>query len=359
MSLSIRWAKFTIGSSTRSAVYRMLSNFIRNRVELYKALEEMIVVYSKNGRRPGDPKAVMLRDWLRKVRAGLPFSEAIDGWVPASDQMHIQAGEGGSKGDGLSKALDSAVALNDARKAMQKAVMGSVGYPAILLGIIAYVLHLMASEIIPAFAAQVPISRWTGSAASFAQVSNVIRDWWVLILIGVGAFGFSIGYSLPRWKGTLRVLFDRLPPWSIYRIVNGCAFLVSLAALIEAGRPLNQALEDLAGHASPWMKKRIEAILEKVETGDVNIGMAMEATGFEFPDPNIIDQLRIYGNVGDLATSITTVAREWIETGVDRVKTQASVLNTAALFFVFSVVVWIVKSIQELVAISQAAARGF
>ncbi len=67
-------------------------------------------------------------------------------------------------------------------------------------------------------------------------------------------------FTLPYWTGKIRSKFDLIPPWSIYRSVIGCGFLLSLSSLITAGIPTPEAIRIISRNASPWQEESVEFI---------------------------------------------------------------------------------------------------
>jgi Type II secretory pathway, component PulF len=145
---------------------------------------------------------------------------------------------------------------------------------------------------------------------------------------------------MPRFTGPVRVTLDKLPPWSIYRIVNGAGFLLSMGALVAAGVQSARALEKLRKNASPWLKERLDATLKHVYSGS-NVGRAMQRAGYSFPDEEIIEDLCAYADLPAFTEMLETLGKEWMSESVELISAQARVLNTIALMAMAGVVAWI------------------
>ncbi|MDR5671210.1 type II secretion system F family protein, partial [Burkholderia cenocepacia] len=93
--------------------------------------------------------------------------------------------------------------------------------------------------------------------------------------------------------GNVRAWLDRYPPYSIYRLITGCGFLVALSSLQAAGFTVERSLARLAADATPWLRQRIDDMLFGVKSG-LNVGEAMKNAGYRFPSEEIVDDLCVY-----------------------------------------------------------------
>src|SRR3546814_14079269 len=110
------------------------------------------------------------------------------------------------------------------------------------------------------------ISGWS-SVVGFSE-----WDWWLhvifVILLLAGVF-----YSLPRWNGwpfspRLRVWLDNIPPWSIYRYLNGTVFVMAMASLTAADSPEHGLYEMKQNATGRWLRSRIDRIHKYLSGGD-------------------------------------------------------------------------------------------
>lgn len=71
-----------------------------------------------------------------------------------------------------------------------------------------------------------------------------------------------ISWSLKNWKS--RSLADNIMPWSIYKDIQGAAFLLNMAALLKAKMTTLNSLNVLQDFASPWLSTRLDSIIYRV-----------------------------------------------------------------------------------------------
>jgi hypothetical protein len=63
----------------------------------------------------------------------------------------------------------------------------------------------------------------------------------------------------------------------------------------------------------------------------LNVGEAMRNAGYHFPSREIVEDLCVYAQYKGFGDALTTLADEWVETGVERVSVQMRVLNGVAI----------------------------
>ena len=79
-----------------------------------------------------------------------------------------------------------------------------------------------------------------------------------------------------------RLLLDRLPPWSLYKLRMASAFLFAIVETARTGGEIKTStLQAMADAANPYMRDRLNRIAEGLVSG--NIGQASIAAGQDFP----------------------------------------------------------------------------
>jgi type II secretory pathway component PulF len=172
------------------------------------------------------------------------------------------------------------------------------------------------------------------AAAAFIQV------WlhWILLAVLLLAVAFFL--ALPRWNGSARVVLDRYAPFSIYRVMQGSSWLIALSALVQAGMRIETAIEQLGRNASAWARARCEAALKGLRAGR-NLGDSLERSGYEFPDREIISDIRLYASKSGFDEALRVLGDQWIADSVERVKGLMHIVFAAALLLVGLVVMFI------------------
>lgn len=319
----IGFARFMVLNSNeaRRSLWRKLSKLLENGVPLLNALKSIHDRRVTAGSEK-DPITIALKLWIDKINNGNRLSSSIDGWVPKDEIMLIAAGEQSGQ---LDKSLIKASEIMIAKNRIKKAIISGVSYPIIMLFLALAVLIMFSYKVIPEFAQVVSYERWTGVAKILIDLSNFTRDWLPLIIgfIVVVVVGFF--WSLSRWSHGFRVKLDRYIPYSVYRMLQGGGWMIGLAALVDAGVRMETAIEDLEKQASPWLSTRLKACLREMRSGH-NLGDALARSGYEFPDREIIDDLGVYAKLSGIENALSTVGKEWIDSGVEKIQGMMKVI---------------------------------
>lgn len=343
-------ARASLSARARARLYRKLASLARTGMPLPRALDAIWQFASRNGSQPRRPLALVVEAWRRAVYDGRSFGAALASWVPSREWMIIEAGAGD-----LEQALEDAAGLIDSSRRMVGAVVSAATYPAFLGLLLCILMWIFSVEAIPAFAAIKPMEQWSGMGASLATLSRLVGTGMLpSAALAVGAFLVSL-WSLPRWTGEWRVRFDAVPPWSFYRLLLGTSFLTSLVAFLRAGMPLPEALRRLRSTANPWLRERIDATLYFLNSG-YDLGESLHLSGHEFPDREIIEDLRIYAAMGNVDDALRRIATEWVKQSVDTLNAVGDILKVGGMVAVASVIAWIQLGI---IAVQQQLSGGF
>ena len=329
-----RLAKAGYNGDRRVRLYRKLSVLVKNGKRLQAAVDDIQARAAKKS--STDVEAIALADISEQMRRGQPFGVAIREYVPLGEAMVIQSGE---KGGTLPQTLNLAAELILASKKMRGAAMEAVAYPLLIMSIAISVLAGFSIKLIPAFSSSMDPNSWTGSARGLYLLSEFVTSPWALMALAVvvGAI-LTIILSLKRWAVGFRSTLDRVPPWSFYRLVVGGGWLMSLAALLNSGTTLIDAMQSMRQAArdpktgNPWLLERLSRTVYHINQG-LNLGRALEATKTHFPDQEIVEDLVFYSDMPEFDRVLLQIGQDWVSDGVAKVQIQARILKTLAIMF--------------------------
>lgn len=342
MSNFERWfVKVQFGGKQRIRVYRKIIRLIQNGVPLLQALTSIWVLASRDGKKPGLPTARILQVWIDQVKNGKPLEVAIQGWVPETDRTVIGAGNESGK---LPEAIENACYLYEGQKKIRFAVFAAVAYPIVLLAMVVIFLFIFGLDVIPKFETVLPRDRWTGLAGQMAGMSDFVQNWMASLLVGFAALVGVVLWSMPRWTGKMRVRFERFPPYSLYKLVAGSGFLLSMAALTAAGVKQTVALRTMMRDTKPWMHERLSKTLYYVNDGQ-NLGEALHSTGLRFPDDETVNDLRTYASLTGFDEMLMRLGRENLEDTIERIRQQSVIMRNAGIILAGVVVGWLFMGI--------------
>jgi len=314
--LNRRLARFSFTGSVRLDFYRSLILLLDNHVRLNEALAELYNVYSHGGKKKTAPVAVVINECLQQMNDGESFSEAIAWWLPVEEAMLLQAGELAGR---LGEAFNEAEKIMMARKKIVGAIAGAVAYPLVLFSMMGFLLHMVATDLVPKLAKVVDPAKWQGAAGLLRDIASFVTNYGMTTVAVFAISVLAIILSLPVLRGPLRVLLDNLPPWSIYRLVHGATFLLNVGALIKSGMRLNSALNKLNEGTSPWLKERITAALDGLSEGK-NFGEALIDSGYNFPDKKANRFLAVISTYSGIDKAIITFGNRWLEETVNKIQ---------------------------------------
>jgi len=348
------WAKTQFTDTARLRLYRKMSKMLSNGLPLLKVLEELRDRESHQGKKPKEPLAIILDDCRRGVQNGRLLSETLESWVPRAEQMILMAGEQSGK---LEATLVAVVNVVQARKKINAVIVGGMTYPLAILALVLAYVYLFGAKVIPQFTMMMDPTKWHGAARSLYLMSLWVQQWMVYTLVALVLVVVLLFVSMPRWRGNLRIFADRAPPYSIYRLMVGSGFLMAFSALQSAGVTVEKALMRLSHVSQPWLRERLDGALLGVRSG-LNCGEALRNTGYEFPSPEVIDDLCVYAEYKGFAEALKLLADEWMEQGVEVISLRMKLVNGLAIVTMAVVIGWLVIGFfgiqQEIAALARA-----
>jgi len=320
----------------RARIYQKLSVMLENGIRLQVAIDELFKRSEKKSKT--DFQTIALWDISQHIKEGKGLGHAIAHYGNITESMIIQAGEAG--GD-LPSALSQAAEILDAGKKMSRTFRAAVIPPTIQLA-----------------AASDPTA-WTGVAGSLYTFSVALQSPWAYLPVGLIVVGMVASFvSLPYWKGRGRVFAEKLPPWSFYRLQVGTSWLFALATLLANGVTQAECIESMyraSVRKNPWLADRLKKVSYNLKGGS-SLGPALAATGTEFPDPEIIEDLLIYSELDNFDVALFNIGRQWVDSGLEKMELQAAILSGTIRNIVYAIIAWFAFGTIQIMNIMNAAA---
>ena len=338
-SIEVYYAKMICNMSgeTRLKMYRKIASLMSNRFSLMNALDMLHSTVTNDGKNPSEPMAIAIASWANALQNGQPFSEALRGWAPDRERLMLSVGDVSD----LESALLNLIKVTEGTTKMIRPIIGAISYPAFLLMMVTLIIYGIGAYMVPPMIEAAPNVQWTGIAKNLADLSDWIRVYWPIAFSIVPVCGIIIYATIGIWTGSIRAFFDKLPPWSLYKVFVGITWLLAMSALIKGGTPVANALRALRRDSTRYLKERIDKTLVFINNGD-NLGQALSKTGMDFPDPEIIGDLKIYSEMDNFEEALDKLANEWLENSAYTIEQKAGILNMVALLLVSGVIAWAV-----------------
>lgn len=344
--LNRSWARLAMTATVRLRLYRKIATMLANGLPLLRILDDLYQRASAHGHKPSQPQAIALFEWKRSVQNGQTLAEGMRDWVPRPEQLVIMAAEQSGR---LEAGLAAVIDVVRGSREIRSAIVGGAAYPALVTAVVLGYVYLFGALVVPEFARVSDPSGWRGGARGLHLMSMWVREWMPYAVLALVLGVVAVFRSMPRWRGNARLVADRLPPYSIYRMVSGSGFLFAFSALLSAGITVEKSLLRLCECATPWLRERLEGTLLGVKSG-LNCGEALRNAGYGFPSPEIVDDLCIHAEYRGFPEVLKMMADEWLEEGVVRISAQMKVLNGIAIGVLAVVIACLVAgmfSIQE------------
>lgn len=275
-----------------------------------------------------------LEDMYERMKSGGSESEAMSRYLPQTDIMMIEA----FVGDDMSEGFKNLIAYNKKTREMsstlKKAVIAPVFYIVALYSIIGFFSISLVPEIVKTIPEGTKFSWGSELVIFFSDNYFSILIYTIVIVISLISI---LSYMLPRYNGSFRLMLEKIPPFSIYKIVNGCGFLNALNSLTMSGFQEFDAIERILDKSTEnknyYMEHRLRLIIEHMKNSE-SVGKALVSINLDFPDKEILKDLEIFSRFGVLDESLPKITEEITEKGLGIINLQAKIVNTVMIVIV-------------------------
>lgn len=321
------WMQARFSVKDRTEFYETLTLLLDNGVLLNDAFVEMFNIYSDDGKKPKRIRAMVAQECLLGIGEGKALSAVLASWVSYDEFSLIEAGE--QAGD-LQSAFRKSIRVVEAKAQIGQAVATATIYPGILGAQGAYLLQKVSTDLVPKLGRSTNPETWNPPAQLLKVIADFVTSYGGPALAAVLIALATAFASLPYLRGNIRYYLDKIPPWSIYRMMLGSPFMLNVGVLLGSGVKLNEALERMGRRANPWLKQRIDATLYGVNIG-ANLGQALYKAGYDFPDKRAVQYLRVISGRDGSEENIERFGDRWMDESVKRLKSLAGVLLGSAI----------------------------
>jgi hypothetical protein len=302
-----RWA---FDWTVRERLYRHIAAQHTNGVKVQEALKSFA---RRMDRRKKTSSAAIVRSAERLMRDGSSLGNALRTWVPQDEAAVITSAEL----SGLSAGLETLVKSKQQVRRVKKAYKESMVKPTIYAIAIYMLIWVVGKYVTPSLEQMVPPSKATGLVAALFVGGDFAMSWMVVTPV-VFAFlvALIVAWSFANWTGRLRLKAEAYFPYSFYRDTQGFIWLMTYAALHQAGQPDAEILRLQMVSASPWLRERLKHVRHWLVDGKsfpaaLSIPAKRMGAAFEFPNPDVVDEIESLAGFRDFSARITTLALAW------------------------------------------------
>ena len=332
--------------SARYRIYQMLARLMDAKIDTKSCLEFIYDVLSNEGRNPREMDALAVSYWIKAYREHGMLSMAIAGWVPMSEVLLIEAGERSGR---FQATLTTMIELNKKLSSVRMQMASSLLYPLGLVALLSYVIYFMAENFVPQIVAiRGEGAQWTGVGGQSLAFLQWAGDWLFLSLGGIAAVVAAIIFTMPYFRGPLRAVFDRIPPWSFHRFITATGFMTALVVFMQSGRGLVEALGLILPNASPYLSQKVQRVERLMREGE-DFGSALAMSGDEFPDRELIKELQIFARIGRLDEGLLAVSTQWMDGATVRAAAQIKIFSWVLMGLVFGVLGFVMSGLYDII----------
>lgn len=319
--------KMTFNLKTRLKFYRIMS---RQTDEKKRGVKPLLVINSlikiqeqSKGKQTSLSK--IYRFIKFRLELGKSLGETLQEFVPATEASQIYAAEmSGKISDGFIMAMDVAKQQQLFSKEFKSALIS----PTINLCLSFGVINMFFKTLVPAMSNSLSESQMSSLSLFLIDAANYFNYIsFATIMIALVVVSWTI-WALPNYNGRFRIYLEKIPPFSMYKLMVGCSFLYSLNSLMKSRVAQQQALLTIKRFASPYLTLRINKILAQTNK---SIGEAMLEMRLDFPDKEVIDELAMASEQGVITEALPEITEDLSVDGVELVKMQAQVAKTATM----------------------------
>uniref|UniRef100_E6QGR3 Type II secretion system protein GspF domain-containing protein n=1 Tax=mine drainage metagenome TaxID=410659 RepID=E6QGR3_9ZZZZ len=263
-----------------------------------------------------DPDVLAMGEIAGRMENGLPLQEALKGWAKPSELSIIAAGV---KSGQVPESLRMVVETGQVVRRIRNRIIAELFEPALMGAMGFYLVYIVGTDMVPAMEGILAPDKWPAMARLLLPMG-----WFATSGVAPFALGamvaviMAILFTMPHWSGGWRRHFDKLPPWSIYRVLQGGAWIVGFTNLIAAGMKMEEALAVQAEMAPRWLKTRLLSARMQV-VGGTELGRALQATGYGFPDPWLIQDISTFSGFADFPRLLRKIGDEWMRESEERI----------------------------------------
>lgn len=313
-------SKWSFGGKARADMYDDLASFMEAGLPPYEALQGILDVYQLKRH----PLEYMVRQWVDALHQGKTLAQALDGWCPPAEISMVASGERSGK---LAAALREAANLTRGIREIMSEARTKLVMPIIQLGALFALVLYLSYTVVPAAKKLLPEQYMSSLVKGYFAFGEFVIAWGAWIVLGVVVALGVIFWTFPKWSSSLRYKLDGMLPWSLYRMLQSAALLVTLSAMTRAGVPMAQALQEVHKFSSPWLEHYLDEMMMRLRKGRresvaLDVGL--------LPD-DMAARLMIYSRLPNFSDVMDQLGRDAIVRTKQTVSALASRINVSVM----------------------------
>ncbi|HSQ41857.1 MAG TPA: type II secretion system F family protein [Fibrobacteraceae bacterium] len=286
-----------------------------------------------------------MRDVVRRVAAsvsgGTNLSQALALHPKVFNKLYVHMVAAGEAGGALESVLNRLAEYQESSERLKRKVKGAMTYPVIVMIVAIAVVTVMLTLVVPKFA-EIFTSSGTalpGPTAVVMSISNFLRDYFLVLLIGLIALigGLRHAISTPKGRFAFDKLKIKLPKVRDLEIKSAIArFSRTVGTLLNSGVSIMDALDVTAKTAgNVVIEKAILRIREQI-AGGKPLAEPMKEVGI-FPGM-VVQMVAVGEKTGGLGSMLTKVADFYDEEVDAAVEALTSMIEPLIIVFLGGII---------------------
>ncbi|MCP4245445.1 MAG: type II secretion system F family protein [bacterium] len=284
-------------------VYSQLADLLRAGVPMLRALE----VLSKQGF--SATLTEILKDVREEVSGGTSLADSMEKHPAAFSELHCSMIRAGERGGFLEDVLSRLAGFAERQDELRNKVVGSMIYPAVLMGAGLAVVTFLLAFVVPKLRDQLREENYNILTEIVFGATDLLIGYYPYLIVGVAALIVGVSAACKSERGKLLIGRGQLkaPVYgTIYTMMAVCRFCRILGTMLHNGVPILQSLKiskDSAGN--PILADEIENAAESVRKGET-LADPLGKSGL-FP-PDILDMIAVAEESNNLENVLIQIA---------------------------------------------------
>ena len=283
--------------------YSQLGDLLRAGVPMLRALD----VLAKQDANPVLTEVV--REVREDVAGGASLADAMEKHPNAFSELDAAMIRAGERGGFLEDVLTRISSFVERQNELRNKVVGSLVYPAVLLGAGTLVVTFLMVFVVPKLGEHLREENYNILTHLVMGTCDVLANYFWALIIGVAAAVFGVSAVFKTgWGKMVKARLQLKAPMvgPIYTMVSVCRFCRILGTMLSNGVPILQSLKvskDSAGN--PILADEIEKAAENVRKGEA-LSTPLERSGL-FP-VDVIDMIAVAEESNNLENVLIQIA---------------------------------------------------
>ncbi|MDI6526105.1 type II secretion system F family protein [Pseudomonas otitidis] len=341
--IKVRKKSVSLFSAGKAIKPADIALFTRQMATMMKAGVPLLSSFDIIGEGFDNPNMRKMVDELKQeVAAGNSFASSLRKKPIQFDDLYCNLVEAGEQAGALETLLDRVATYKEKTEALKAKIKKAMTYPIAVLVVAIIVSAILLIKVVPqfedvfkSFGAELPV---------FTQMviglSQVLQEWWLIVLIGVIGASFGIREIYRRsenFRNKIDQVLLKIPIVGdiIYKS-SVARYARTLSTTFAAGVPLVEALDSVAGATGNVVfRKAVNQIKQDVSTG-MQLNFSMRTTGVF---PSMALQMTAIGEESGSLDDMLDKVASFYETEVDNMVDNLTALMEPMIMAVLGVVV--------------------